>query len=180
MPRLSLIAAMARNRVIGRDNKLPWRLPADLKRFRTLTTGHPIIMGRKTFDSLGRALPNRHNIVITRDDNFRADAVSAVNSIPAAIAAAGNVNELFVIGGARIYEQLLPLADRLYLTLIEAEVQGDAWFPDYEVEQWMETSRERFPTDDANAHAMEFVVLDRRSNKWPLSFAPSPSGRGLG
>lgn len=162
MARLSLIAAMARNRVIGRDNKLPWRLPADLKRFRALTTGHPIIMGRKTFDSLGRALPNRQNIVITRDANFHADTVSVVNSVPAAIAAAGNVNEIFVIGGAHVYEQLLPLADRLYLTLIEADVPGDAWFPDYGAEYWMETSRERFPADDTNPLAMDFVTLDRR------------------
>jgi dihydrofolate reductase len=161
MPRLSLIAAMARNRVIGRDNKLPWRLPADLKRFRTLTTGHPIIMGRKTFDSLGRALPNRHNIVMTRDVNFRADDVTVVNGISAAIAAAGDVSEMFVIGGAHVYEQLLPLADRLYLTLIDADVPGDAWFPDYGAEHWLETSRERFPADDTNSSAMEFVTLDR-------------------
>jgi dihydrofolate reductase len=160
-PRLSLIAAMARNRVIGLHNRLPWRLPADMKRFRELTTGHAIIMGRKTFDSLARPLPNRTNIVVTRDRAFRPDGATVAHSVEEAVARAGTDREIFVIGGEQIYRQTLPVADRLYLTLVDSEFEGDAWFPEYEPEEWKEISSEHLPPDDSNRPGMRFVTLER-------------------
>lgn len=142
-PRVSLIAAVARNGVIGRGNALPWHLPQDLKRFRALTTGHPIIMGRRTYESLGRPLPNRHNLVVTRDPHFAAAGCSVAASLEAAIAAcAGATDEIFIIGGAQIYRQALPLAQRLYLTEIDQDFEGDTHFPPFDRRQWRETARE--------------------------------------
>lgn len=160
-PRLSLIAAMARNRVIGLHNRLPWRLPADMKRFRELTTGHTIVMGRKTFDSLARPLPNRTNIVVTRDRAFRPDGATVAHSVEDAIARAGADREIFVIGGEQIYRQTLPVADRLYLTLVDSDFDGDAWFPEYDAKEWKEIASERHRPDDKNLHGMRFVTLER-------------------
>lgn len=141
-PHLVLIAAVAANGVIGVDNSLPWRLPGDLKRFKALTLGNPIIMGRKTWESLGRALPGRHNIVVTRTADFTAPGATVVNSVNAALAACTNAERAFVIGGAEIYAQTLPLANRLELTEIHADITGDAHFPAFDLAEWRETARE--------------------------------------
>jgi dihydrofolate reductase len=146
MTTLVLIAAIAQNGIIGAtvDGKgvLPWRLPEDLKRFKALTLGHPIIMGRKTWESLGRPLPGRHNIVITRSPDFRAEGATIVPSIAAALVACGQTESVFVIGGAEIYAQALPQAQRLELTEIHADAEGDALFPPFDRAFWKETTRE--------------------------------------
>ena len=160
-PRISLVVAMARNRVIGRDNQLPWRLPADLKHFKAITIGKPVIMGRKTYESIGRPLPERTNIVVTRDPAYRADGCVVVNSADAAIEAAGEVDEVMIIGGGQIYEQMLARADRLYLTEVQEDVEGDAWFPAFDRSQWRELEREDHQPDDRNPHAYRFLVLER-------------------
>ena len=133
---ISAIAAIGRERVLGNKNDLLWRIPGDLKRFKTLTTGHPVILGRKTFDSIGRALPNRTNIVITRDSDWEHEGVMVVRSLEEAFtkaaAAPGGDEEIFIIGGGQIYEQAFPFIERLYLTLIEDSKKGDAYFPAYE------------------------------------------------
>ncbi|WP_269532517.1 dihydrofolate reductase [Chitinimonas sp. BJYL2] len=159
MAKLSLIAALARNGTVGINNTLPWHLPDDLKYFKATTSGHPIIMGRKTYDSIGRPLPGRHNIVVTRDPAWHADGVTVVHSIDEAITAAGKANEVFLIGGATLYAEALPRADRLYLTEIEAEVEGDAFFPAWPREQFTELRREHRESAD---FAYSFVVYERR------------------
>lgn len=159
-PCVSIIAALARNRVIGIENRLPWRLPEDLAHFKALTLNHPILMGRKTFESLGRPLPGRTNIVITRNPDYCKDGCLAADSIAAALALCRDADEVFFIGGAELYGQALPLADRLYLTEIQAEVEGDAWFPDYDRAPWREVSRDR-RTDEAVGLEYHFVVYDR-------------------
>jgi len=143
-PILTLIAAIARNGVIGIDNRLPWHLPADLKHFRELTTGHTVIMGRKTWESLPakfRPLPGRRNIVVTRDPAYRAEGATVAASLPAAVAAAGT-GEAFVIGGAQLYAAAMPLADRLQLTEIAAAFDGDTHFPSVDDHHWRQTARE--------------------------------------
>ena len=161
--RVSIIAAVAANGVIGRDNHLPWRLSADLKRFRELTMGHTIVMGRKTWDSIGRALPGRRSIVITRKSDWRPDAegVLVAHSLDEAIDLARDDTELFIIGGAEIYQQALRRADRLYLTRILAEVAGDVRFPDIDEVEWTLRGREAYEPDDKNEHAYRFEVYDR-------------------
>jgi dihydrofolate reductase len=140
--RISLVAALAKNRVIGANNTLPWRLPEDLKRFKALTMGHPIIMGRKTHQSIGRALPGRLNIVVTRNADFAAAGCTVVDSPAAAIAACKGVDEAFVIGGAELYRAWMDTADRMYLTEIDQDFAGDAWFPEFDRARWQETARE--------------------------------------
>ncbi|MCX7179696.1 MAG: dihydrofolate reductase [Proteobacteria bacterium] len=144
LPRITLIAAVARNRVIGQNNAMPWRLPEDLKRFKALTLGHPVIMGRKTWDSLGRPLPGRLNIVISRSAKLAVPGAQRVDSLPGALsaAAASGANEAYVIGGAEIYQQALPLADCLQLTEIDRDFAGDAFFPEFAAADWRETRRE--------------------------------------
>lgn len=159
---ISLIAAMGEGRVIGIDNRLPWRLPADLKRFREVTMGKPILMGRKTFVSIGKPLAGRRNIVVTQDRAFHAEGVTVAHTIDEAIAAAGDAAELMVIGGAVIYSQLLPRADRLYFTEIHQRFEGDAFFPAYVSDQWREVERTDHAADEGHAHAYSFVLLDRR------------------
>lgn len=144
---ISLIAAMARNRVIGKDNRLPWNLPADMKRFRELTLGKPVIMGRKTFESIGRPLPKRKNIIITRDKNYRAEGCIVVHSAKDALKAAEESNEVMIIGGEQIFSEFMPLADRMYLTFIEEGFEGDAYFPQFSQDEWKETSREEYSND---------------------------------
>jgi len=141
-PLLALIAAVAQNGVIGIDNRLPWRLPDDLRRFRALTTGHSIIMGRKTWESIGKPLPGRQNIVVTRQRDFQALGADVVASLEAALATASMPEPVFVIGGEALYREALPLADRLYLTEILQDFAGDARFPGYARGAWRETSRE--------------------------------------
>jgi dihydrofolate reductase len=152
---------MAENRVIGVDNSLPWRLPADLRHFRRLTTGHHVIMGRRNYESIGKPLPDRTNIVVTRNPSYRAPGCLVMHSLEAALASAQNDPEIFVIGGADIYRQALDRADRLYLTLVHAQVQGDTYFPSIDEKQWQEISRERHELDEKNPHACTFLVYDR-------------------
>ncbi len=158
--KVSLIVAMADNNVIGVDNQLPWHLPADLKYFKSVTMGKPIIMGRKTFESIGRPLPGRQNIVITRNTEWSADGVTVVKSTGAAVAAASGAEEVMVIGGAEIYRAMLPLVGKLYVTEVSLSVEGDAFFPDIEVEQWQETSRAAHPAE-ADKPAYAFVTYER-------------------
>jgi len=159
--RIALIVAMAENRVIGRNNQLPWHIPADLRHFKTLTMGKPIIMGRKTHESIGRPLPGRDNIVITTDRLYQAEGCQVVHSIGQALQAAGGCEEAMIIGGANLYRQTLEDAGRLYLTLIKAEPQGDAWFPEIDPQQWREIEREAHKADESNQYDYDFVVLDR-------------------
>jgi len=159
--RLALIAALDRNGLIGRDNDLPWRLPADLQHFKRMTMGKPILMGRLTWESLGRPLPGRHNIVLTRDPDYRADGATVVASIDAALATAGDTDEAMVIGGAAFYRAMLPRAERLYLTRIDAEFEGDAWFPEIDPDMWREVAHEAHTADERNAHPYAFVTLER-------------------
>jgi len=160
---ISLIAAMDRNRVIGRDNAMPWHLPADLAHFKATTLGKPMLMGRKTFDSLGRPLPGRHNIVLTRAPEWRADGVSVAHDLDQAIELAGDQPELMIIGGATLYNTLLPRADRLYLTFIDTEIDGDTWFPAWDPDEWQQHERDDHPADDRNPHPYSFVTLVRNT-----------------
>ncbi|MGF1725167.1 type 3 dihydrofolate reductase [Photobacterium nomapromontoriensis] len=158
--KISMVAAMANNRVIGKDNAMPWHLPADFAWFKKVTMGKPVVMGRKTFESIGRPLPGRQNIVISRNPEFQADGVTVVADIAAAQVAAGVVDELMIIGGGSIYTTCLPDADRLYLTFIELTVDGDTCFPDWG-QGWQEVHRESYLADEKNAHDMQFVILER-------------------
>jgi len=157
---LVLIVAMARERVIGKDGRLPWRLSADLKRFKALTMGHPIVMGRKTFDSIGRALPGRRNIVVSRNENLIANGAEAVTSLGAALDRAAGAEQVFVIGGEQIYRLALPLADRIELTEIDTSVEGDAWFPEIDRDQWHEILRETHRDPDSGLR-YDYVTLER-------------------
>ncbi|MCW8330306.1 type 3 dihydrofolate reductase [Photobacterium sp. SDRW27] len=159
--KISMIAAMAKDRVIGKDNAMPWHLPADFAWFKQSTLGKPIVMGRKTFESIGRPLPGRHNIVISRNPEYQAEGVTVVADINAAKVAAGEVEELMIIGGGSIYAACLPEADRLYLTFIDFTVEGDTCFPDWGT-GWHETHCETYVADEKNAHNMRFVILERQ------------------
>ena len=145
---LSLIVAYAQNRVIGRDNTLPWKLPSDLAHFKRTTLGHPIIMGRKTWESLGRPLPGRRNIVISRDANYPAQGAQCVTSLAQAIAAVQDLEEAFVIGGAQIYQEALPFAQQVIATEVQESVEGDAFFAHLDKAQWIEASRKSHPTEN--------------------------------
>ena len=159
---ISIIAAMGRNRELGLDNKLLWHLPVDMKFFRQTTMGKPILVGRKTYESFGgKPLPGRKNIVITKDKNYQSDGAMIVHSIDEAIQEAGDVDEIMIIGGASFYEQTLPLADRLYLTYVDADFEADSWFPEFDVREWKETSRLLNKADDKNPFDCSFVVYDR-------------------
>ena len=161
MTRIALIAAMAENRVIGRENRLPWRLSADLRRFKALTMGKPVIMGRKTYESIGKPLPGRSNIVVTRDRGYRAQGCRVVHSLEQALEAAAGHAEVMVIGGAELYRHSLERAERIYLTLVKAEVDGDALFPDIEPQQWRELERESHRADEKNEFDYDFITLQR-------------------
>jgi dihydrofolate reductase len=159
---ISLIAAMADERVIGINNTLPWKLPADMQWFRKHTLGKPVVMGRKTFESFGgRPLPQRMNIVVTADRDYVAEGVVVVHSIDEALQAAGDVEEVMIIGGASFYEQMLPRADRFYLTKVHGRFEADAWFPEYESYGWHEVEHEEHAVDERNAYAMTFLILER-------------------
>jgi dihydrofolate reductase len=157
---ISLIAAMDQARLIGRDNGLPWRLPNDLKFFKRTTLGKTVLMGRKTWESLGRPLPERDNWVLTRDAGFAAVGARVFNRLDEALAAAPA--ELVVIGGAELYRQLLPQVQRMYLTLVHGRFEGDAWFPEFDAAQWREIAREDHPADERHAVPYSFVTLERR------------------
>lgn len=158
--RISLIAALARNSVIGVENRLPWKLPDDLKHFKALTLGHHILMGRKTYESIGRPLSGRTTVIVSRGEFLAPEGCIVARSIQDAIAACKNDEEIFFVGGAELYGQALSLADRLYLTEIQAEFEGDAWFPEFDRAQWNEVSRER-RTEVASGLGYHFVVYDR-------------------
>lgn len=160
--RIALIAALGPGRVIGWKNDLPWRLPADLRRFKALTMGHPILMGRKTRESIGRALPGRLNIVLTRQTEFVAEGCVVVHTLDEALAAAGDAEELFVIGGAALYREAMPRASRFYITRIEGEFEGDTFFPEFDESEWTEVEREEHQPDEKNAHPHAFCILERR------------------
>lgn len=159
--RHSLIVAMSENRVIGRGGQLPWHLSADLRRFRHLTMDHTIIMGRKTFDSIGKPLPGRTNLVLTRDAAWTREGAVPVRSLDDAVERSGGAAELMVIGGAEVFRLALPHARRIYLTRIHAKVQGDTHFPPVDWSTWREVERQAFAADEKHAFAMTFLTLDR-------------------
>ena len=159
----SLVVAVSRNGVIGRDNKLPWKLPDDLAYFKRVTMGKPVVMGRKTWESIGRPLPGRLNVVVTHDPRYQAPGAVVVNSLEAAWKAAGDAGEVAVIGGSRIFEETLPIADRIHLTEVDAEVEGDVYFPEFDRRAWSEREVERHPADDRHQYPYRIVVLERRA-----------------
>lgn len=164
---IAMIVAVTTNGVIGRDNQLPWRLPNDLKYFKKTTMGKPVIMGRKTFESIGKPLPGRCNIVVTTDRQYAAAGCKIAHSVDEALAVArgvaeaDGVDELMVIGGEGLYRAAFAQATRLYLTEVHTELEGDAFFPDYDVTQWQERSRERYPAEGDNPYAYSFTLLER-------------------
>lgn len=160
---ISFLVAMDQNRVIGKDNKLPWHLPADLKYFKELTMGHPIIMGRKTYESIGRPLPGRKNIVITRNKDYTAEGCTVIHSISEVKELEDKRNEeLFVIGGAEIFEQTFSIADRLYITMIEETFEGDTYFPTFNEDEWIVVSKEKGVRDERNVYEHYFLVYERK------------------
>jgi dihydrofolate reductase len=159
---VSIIWAMAKNRVIGFENRLPWKLPADMQWFRQHTLGKPVIMGRKTFESFGgKPLPERQNIIISRDKSYRPANVLVAHSINGALDLCDDAEEVMIIGGMSLYEQTLPIADRLYRTVVDAEPAGDAWFPEFDLKQWREIERHTHEADDKNSYRCEFTILTR-------------------
>lgn len=144
MTRISLIAAVARNGVIGLDGGMPWHLPEELRHFKATTMGHPLVMGRRTFDSIGRPLPGRRTVVVTRDPSWQHAGVETAHSFAEAISLAGPADEVYVAGGSQVYAEAIPFAHRLVLTEVDAEPEGDTWFPDWDREQWLEVSREPY------------------------------------
>ncbi|MBS1270864.1 MAG: Dihydrofolate reductase [Gammaproteobacteria bacterium] len=164
---ISLVVAMDQNRVIGARNELPWRLPADLKRFKKITTGHPVVMGRCTWESIGKPLPGRTNIVVTRQPAFKAPGAVVVQSLEEAKEAVLDCEELTIIGGADVYEQVLTEANRIYLTKIHAEFAGDTFFPKINRDEWVCVSREEFKQDDKNPYDYSFLVLERMPEALP-------------
>lgn len=164
-PAICFVVARADNGVIGRDNALPWHIPADLKHFKRLTVGKPVVMGRKTFESIGKPLPGRHNIVLTRDPEWRADGVTVVPNLAEAVAAAGldpktRAEEVMIIGGAAVYAEALPIATRVYLTEVHAAPEGDTLLPPFDPARWRETAREDHQAEGEQP-AFSFVTLER-------------------
>ncbi|MGR5303924.1 type 3 dihydrofolate reductase [Vibrio mediterranei] len=157
---ISMIAAMADNRVIGKDNQMPWHLPADFIWFKKCTMGKPVIMGRKTYESIGRPLPGRQNIVVSRNSELRIDGVETVTSLEQALSLVNDVEEAMIIGGGSFYEHCMPMANKLYLTYIDANVDGDTQFPDWG-EDWKQVHSEQYQADEKNAYDMQFVILER-------------------
>lgn len=166
--KISLIVAMGTNRVIGKDNGLLWHLPNDLKFFKTKTMGKPMIMGRNTFDSIGKPLPGRTNIVVTRSQTYTPAGVTITHSLEDALALAHDVaikdsaDEIMIIGGAQIYKQSCALADRIYLTQVHATLEGDAFFPEFNINEWQEVAREDFKACEKNPLDYSFIILDKK------------------
>ena len=160
--RISAIFAMSENRVIGKNNQLPWHLPADLRHFKSLTMGKPILLGRKTYESIGRPLPGRCNLVMTRDAQFQAPGCVIVNSLETALLAAGYSDEIMVIGGAILYQHLLPRTQRLYMTVIHHEFEGDTYFPELNMSEWNEIDRIDYDADEENKYSYSFITCDRK------------------
>lgn len=174
-PQLALIAALARNRVIGRDNRLPWRLPADLRFFKQTTMGKPLLMGRRTWESIGRPLPGRRMMVLSRDPNYQAPGCTVARSLDEALDVAGAVPEIMVIGGASLYEQTLPLAEHLYLTRVEADLPGDTWFPEWNEWDWRLVWEAAHPADTEHAWPYRFQRWERAGGP-PKNSPPFPYG----
>lgn len=162
---ISLIWAMSENRVIGLDNRLPWYLPADLQHFKRLTLGKPIVMGRRTWESLPGLLPGRVHVVLTRDASYRAEGCTLARSLEEALTKTKDVAEVMIVGGATLYQAALPLADRLYLTLVHAEFAGDAFFPEFDLSQWCEVEREDHAADVRNTFPYSFITLERKVSR---------------
>lgn len=160
--RISIIVAVGSGGVIGRGGQLPWRLPADLKRFKDITTGHPVVMGRKTYESIGTPLPGRTNIVVTRQKKYQAPGCVVVSSFNEAIQGAGTHDELFVVGGAEIYKEALPRAHRIFMTEIGASFSGDAYFPEIHSDEWRVVESREGVSDEKNPYSHRFLVLERR------------------
>ena len=161
--RISIIAAMAKNRVIGADNAIPWHLPGELKMFKTITMGHHIVMGRNTWESIGRLLPGRTTVVVTRQPDYKLAGAIVASTLDDAIAACGNDDEIFVIGGAQLYAAALPRANRIYLTEVDAEVDGDTYMPAIDPGQWRAGAVTGHAADDKNRYSYKLTVLDRRA-----------------
>jgi dihydrofolate reductase len=161
-PLISFVVAMTPSRVMGRDGRLPWHIPADLAHFKRLTLGKPVVMGRRTFEAIGRPLPHRHNIVVTRDRSYVAEGCSIAHSVEDALVAAGSVPEIAVIGGAQIFEDLLPRADILHVTYVQANLEGDTFFPTLLPADWLEQEREDLDAGPKNVYPLSFVKLVRR------------------
>ena len=159
--KLALIVAIAHNRVIGKGDRLPWRLPNDLQYFKRVTMGKPVIMGRKTYESIGRPLPGRRNIVVSRDLGLVIDGCDVVNCLQAAFESVRYEEDAFVIGGETLYEQALPFVEKIYLTKVDAEIDGDAFFPEIDWSEWQEISREEHSADERHEFAYTFLVLSR-------------------
>ena len=174
--RRSLVVAMSQNRVIGRDNALPWRLPADLAYFKRVTLGHPVVMGRRTWESIGKPLPGRLNIVVSRQSGYGAPGCVVVDSLDAAWAAAGTAEEVSIIGGTTLFEETLPIADTIHLTEVLADVEGDTYFPPFDRGRWTETEVMRQPADDRHAYPFRIVRLERRGRPTGSPSAPAAAG----
>lgn len=155
---INIIVATSKNRVIGNNNSLIWKLPADLKRFKQITTGNTVVMGRKTYESIGKPLPNRRNIIITRDTNYLVDNCEIVNSLEEALMLCNN--DCFIIGGGEIYKQSIDIADKIYLTLVQEDFEGDTYFPEIDKE-WTKVFREDFEPDEKNAHKYSFINYEK-------------------
>ncbi len=158
---ISIIAAMARNRVIGANNAIPWHLPAELKMFKAITIGHHIIMGRNTWESIGRLLPGRTTVIVTRQHDHYVPGAITADSLDTALATCRTDDEIFVIGGAQLYAAALPRADRIYLTQVDADVEGDTLMPQFDLAQWRERSSQAFSADDKNPYDYKLIVYDR-------------------
>jgi dihydrofolate reductase len=158
---LSIIVAVSENNVIGRDNGLPWRLSADLRRLKSLTMGHHILMGRKTWESLGRPLPGRVNVVITRDKDYKAGGAIVVHSLKEALEVSSGDAEAFVFGGGTIFEEAIHLTGKIHLTIVHTKIEGDTFFPELKKEEWKETERQKFLADEKNQYDYSFVTLER-------------------
>ena len=154
---------MVKNRVISANNKIPWHLPNELKLFKRLTMGHHIVMGRKTYESINRLLPGRTTVIVTRQRDYGVEGAIVAHSIPQALEACRGDEEVFVIGGADLFRETLPVADRLYLTVVDAEPEGDTFMPDLDLSAWRETSSQAFAADEKHAHAYRFSIYDRVS-----------------
>ena len=163
-PQLSILVAMAKNRTIGINNSLPWHIPQDLKYFKALTMGHHIVMGRKTFESIGKPLPGRTTVVVTRNRTLKIEGCAVVHSLEEAIAACANDNEIFIVGGAELYAQALPLTDTLYVTEIQQDAEGDAHFPAFDQKLWREAARERHSQEIPQPLEYHFVEYRRKQD----------------
>ena len=158
---ISVIVAFSEGNIIGKNNKMPWKLSADLKRFRAITTGHTVVMGRKTYESIGKPLPNRKNVVLTSIPESIIDCITA-DSLKDAVAISGNETEIFIIGGESVYKQTLHCADKLYITEVHAKLDGDAKFPEIDYSEWVETSREDHKADEKNQYDYTFINYERK------------------